>query len=313
MYLESAGILGFSAGNARFLEMQHDGTSTDFRVGTGSGAAKITSRSANDLILHTNDGTSSGEITITDGVNGNITVNPDGTGRVGLGNYIIAVDQTLSASEDGYVMTYSNSSGEISLREAGGGGGSSYPPTLATSIDSAYDMYMLTSLPPFTRTVLSSTTQSIGDSPYLVPFLAPVDITGVALEISITGSGAGSNLLLCLYESSATTGTPTSKVTNSDLTIDGSTTGYKTGTFSSSVSLSSNTAYWIAMCSDNLNITVRTHPSDAAPPVGLINGMDNFNKGLLQDTVSSGSLPASMTAGDLETLYGLPPMVGMQV
>ena len=51
-------------------------------VGSGSAAADITSSGTNDLILDTNAGTNSGNITITDGVNGNITLSPDGTGEV---------------------------------------------------------------------------------------------------------------------------------------------------------------------------------------------------------------------------------------
>ena len=39
------------------------------------------------------------------------------------GNYKFDIDQTLSASEDDYVLTYDNSTGLISLEAAGGGGG----------------------------------------------------------------------------------------------------------------------------------------------------------------------------------------------
>ena len=40
---------------------------------------------AYDLILDTNSGTNSGNITITDGANGNITATPNGTGVVAIG------------------------------------------------------------------------------------------------------------------------------------------------------------------------------------------------------------------------------------
>ncbi len=93
-------------------------------VGSGAAAGSVSSSGAHDLILETNSGTDSGAITITDGTNGGITVNPDGTGTVGLGNFVFDVDQTVSASEDTYVLTYTNSTGEISLKAAGGGGGS---------------------------------------------------------------------------------------------------------------------------------------------------------------------------------------------
>ena len=50
------------------------------QVGTGSGNAQITTNGAHDLTLNTNNGSSSGSITIADGANGNITLTPNGTG-----------------------------------------------------------------------------------------------------------------------------------------------------------------------------------------------------------------------------------------
>jgi len=54
-------------------------------VGTGSTAPTITSSGAYNLVLDTNSGTNSGNITITDGANGNITATPNGTGLVEIG------------------------------------------------------------------------------------------------------------------------------------------------------------------------------------------------------------------------------------
>jgi hypothetical protein len=51
-------------------------------VGSGSSAGDITTSGTQDLILDTNAGTNSGNITITDGANGNITLSPNGTGEV---------------------------------------------------------------------------------------------------------------------------------------------------------------------------------------------------------------------------------------
>lgn len=53
-------------------------------VGTGAANATVTSSGAHDLILDTNSGTNSGTITITDGVDGNISVTPNGNGEVVL-------------------------------------------------------------------------------------------------------------------------------------------------------------------------------------------------------------------------------------
>jgi hypothetical protein len=53
-------------------------------VGSGAADAYVSSAGAYNLVLETNAGTNSGTITITDAANGNITVDPNGTGRVAI-------------------------------------------------------------------------------------------------------------------------------------------------------------------------------------------------------------------------------------
>ena len=53
--------------------------------GTGAAAATLTTSGAHDLVLDTNSGTNSGNITITDAANGAISLTPNGLGRVTLG------------------------------------------------------------------------------------------------------------------------------------------------------------------------------------------------------------------------------------
>jgi hypothetical protein len=57
---------------------------------------------------------------------GNITLDPNGTGNVSIGNFSFDADQTVGAGQDNYVLTYDDATGQISLEaSAGGGGGSS--------------------------------------------------------------------------------------------------------------------------------------------------------------------------------------------
>ena len=49
-------------------------------IGSGAANATLTTSGAYDLILDTNAGTNSGNITITDAANGDITISPNGTG-----------------------------------------------------------------------------------------------------------------------------------------------------------------------------------------------------------------------------------------
>jgi hypothetical protein len=55
--------------------------------------------------------------------NGNIDIEPHGTGNVLLGNYTFDADQTVGAGQDNYVLTYDNGTGLISLEASAGGGG----------------------------------------------------------------------------------------------------------------------------------------------------------------------------------------------
>ena len=60
---------------------------------------------------------------ITSTSDGNIDIEPNGTGDVLLGNFKFDADQTVDAGKDNYVMTYDNGTGKISLEAASGGGG----------------------------------------------------------------------------------------------------------------------------------------------------------------------------------------------
>ena len=57
-------------------------TADTVRIGDSNAAATITTNGTGDLTLNTNSGTNSGSITIANGANGNITIQPDGTGDV---------------------------------------------------------------------------------------------------------------------------------------------------------------------------------------------------------------------------------------
>lgn len=83
-------------------------------VGLTTAAGVISSRGNQDLTLQTGNATT-GSITITDGANGNITLLPNGTGNVLLGNLTFDADQTVGAGQDNYVLTYDNAAGVISL------------------------------------------------------------------------------------------------------------------------------------------------------------------------------------------------------
>jgi len=119
MYRISNGSTGFTSSGQLKLTVDPYGIT----VGDGNSAGYVNAKGTQDLILRTNDGTNSGSITITDGANSDISITPNGTGQVNLGNFQFDVDQTVGSGQDNYVLTYDHANTQISLEEAGGGGG----------------------------------------------------------------------------------------------------------------------------------------------------------------------------------------------
>ena len=119
----TVGNIYFSTNGVGYFKMGNDGAVAQLTLGGGTGTGQLTTNGPQDLILNTNLGTNSGVITINNGADSNITINPNGTGTVGLGNFVFDVDQTVGAGQDNYVLTYDNSVGSISLEASGGGGG----------------------------------------------------------------------------------------------------------------------------------------------------------------------------------------------
>ena len=91
-------------------------------VGSSAANATLTSKGAYDLILSTNEGTSSGTITITDASNGNIALAPEGTGEVLVGSGSAAGDITSSGAYDLILDTNSGTNaGNITLTDGADG------------------------------------------------------------------------------------------------------------------------------------------------------------------------------------------------
>ena len=69
-------------------------------IGTGAAAATLSSNGANDLVLETNSGTNSGNITITDGANGDINFSTNGTGAIKFNDLAYIPQQALTSSSN---------------------------------------------------------------------------------------------------------------------------------------------------------------------------------------------------------------------
>jgi hypothetical protein len=71
-----------------------------------------------ELITFDNISITGNTIASTD-TNGNISLTPDGTGNVVLGNFEFDADQTVDATVDQFVLAYDDNSGEIRLQDSG--------------------------------------------------------------------------------------------------------------------------------------------------------------------------------------------------
>ena len=78
--VNSNSIVSVSNGN---IPLAPNGTG-EILIGSGSAAGDITSSGAYDLIIDTNTGTNAGNITLSNGANGAITLTPNGTGVVAI-------------------------------------------------------------------------------------------------------------------------------------------------------------------------------------------------------------------------------------
>jgi len=92
-------------------------SANDYLVHNGSGA--FVNQSLN--IVHDDSPELGGNLDVSgneivSSSDGNIVINPDGTGNVSLGNFVFDVDQDLTNKND-YVLTYNSTGGLISLEE----------------------------------------------------------------------------------------------------------------------------------------------------------------------------------------------------
>lgn len=144
--------------------------------------------------------------------NGNIDIEPNGTGNVLLGNFIFDADQTVGAGQDNYVLTYDNASGLISLEAAAGGGLANVvedvTPQLGGSLDVNGQSIVsvsngdITIAPNGTGSIVSNSqvlTGSAADS--ILDLSATWNTTGTpsALKINITDTASNSGSILANF------------------------------------------------------------------------------------------------------------------
>lgn len=200
------------------------------------------------------------------------------------------------------------------LTSAGGGGGL---PALsfATALNTTEKMHFVTAYPPHGKNITGSSNQNVSNQVIFVPFVLPADLTFESLTIRINTSDSGDDLDFAIYNSDTSTGVPTTKVSNTDLTFATGSTGAIVGNFSSTVSLSGGTLYYIGMVKNTASggFNLRAHPDSEAVPTAPVLSMSDYNDSLIRQITGDGTLPTTFTATDYETVYGNTPFVGLVV
>tara|TARA_Y100001970_G_C14143753_1_gene808663 strand:- start:515 stop:1522 length:1008 start_codon:yes stop_codon:yes gene_type:complete len=92
-------ILGASGETNVDLHLKPKG-SGEVVIGTGAASATLTTKGTHDLVLDTNSGTNSGNITITDGANGDINISTNGTGAIKFNDLAYIPQQALTSSSN---------------------------------------------------------------------------------------------------------------------------------------------------------------------------------------------------------------------
>jgi hypothetical protein len=92
-------ILGASGETNVDLHLKPKG-SGEVVIGTGGASASLTTSGTHDLVLDTNSGTNSGNITITDGANGDINISTNGTGAIKFNDLALIPQQALTSSSN---------------------------------------------------------------------------------------------------------------------------------------------------------------------------------------------------------------------
>lgn len=117
--------------DATFITASSTNTLTNKTINTASNTITIVEADISDLqsyLLNLSDDTTpqlSGSLDVNNNKivstsNGNIDIEPNGTGNVLLGNMTFDADQSIGAGQDNYVLTYDNGTGLISLESGGG-------------------------------------------------------------------------------------------------------------------------------------------------------------------------------------------------
>ena len=180
------------------------------------------------------------------------------------------------------------------------GGGSAAILGVGAGVKSGANYSSLTKQGPFGRgSPDTAMTWNLDPAQYF-PFVAPVTATMDSVIISVsTASTGGADMLMCVYNSDADTGAPTTQLSD-EATVEGDSTGYIEVDFSSPPDLEVGKLYYFGMArSANSNISFTSHLSENETNFGGQEYSSDANRNMLTETGVDNSLPATATAANI--------------
>ena len=180
-----------------------------------------------------------------------------------------------------------------------------------TSFDDIEDTLAATSLPPFGRGSMTSTTESVDNNrPIFIPFICPADMTIENIQINVSTAAASPvNIDVGIYSSNTSDGSPNASL--AEATFDVASTGAKTTALGSTIDLSKNTLYWFGYVRDDAVTSVLyAHTTDSN---SMLTTVGSWNQPQIYLTSSDNTLPATITSTNLRTQFGYSAMIFLGV
>ena len=317
MYLTGTNILHFTAGNSDLMNLQHDGTATNVRLGNGTGGAALSSKGLTNLTLQTNDGVNSGTIVIEDSANGQISITPNGTGTIKLDG--VELDNTAIAT--GYILKASSATAAGWVAESAGGGNDFNAELVGVELDASgtgYAVFDILSSAPYG--VARYTTGGVDTKQYFYPFIAPKSGSLSEIIVNLTAAaGSATNLYYGFYRDN--NGVPDSMLGYA--TVDATSTGSISVTsFSATVTFTRGDQFWLSQSkSTSQSITQRSIANDYMPRIAPTEAFPSTTNGYYTSLATNSAVtavPADITAEGLEggvyfSGLGSKPHIGIKI
>jgi hypothetical protein len=310
MYLESSDVLAFVEGGTTRIAI---GRSNDVQIETRLRiASAFGSSTTAPAIATTNDlntgisfavGGNSDTLSLING--GTETLRFGASGEILIGGSAAGTSgQVLTSGGSGAAITWGNAGNEFNLE---------LPGTDTNSGNN--DLYLVSRMPGWGSNYSGSGTLNSDENPYFWPWISPV--TGsITCCIDVTFDGSGT-LAIAIYTDE--NGVPKTKIGGDASYVFGSTgTGFKELSFSSAVSVTRGTQYWIGVVESSTgNGAIRaendSNSYSASPRFNSPSDLSSVTSTGVSLSNSDNTLPSSITASDLESNSRGQPRWGVRV